>query len=321
MAARWNPHPTEQNKSMYEHQSVLSPTGAQLSLWTCPVSGTAKGVVQICHGLGEHAERYARFAEALSVAGYAVYAEDHRGHGKTTAPDAPAGFFARAEGWNQVLADKAFINQYIHEQHPDLPVILFGHSLGGTLAFSYALRWPQSINAVAVWNATTNTNALHTVLNGVLAIEKLFRGRQATSIVNALTFAQWGKAIKPHRTDFDWLSQDEAEVDKYIADPLCGWPAQVALWQDISDGMADCADNTKLSALPKKLPFNLVGGDQDPATEGGKAVLDLDHRLKANGFENVTTKVMANTRHETLNELDRDQTTKDFIAWLDQIGQ
>jgi hypothetical protein len=98
---------------MYEHQSVLSPTGAQLSLWTCPVSGTAKGVVQICHGLGEHAERYARFAEALSVAGYAVYAEDHRGHGKTTAPDAPAGFFARAEGWNQVLADKAFINIFM----------------------------------------------------------------------------------------------------------------------------------------------------------------------------------------------------------------
>jgi alpha-beta hydrolase superfamily lysophospholipase len=306
---------------MCEQQMIPSTTGAQLSLWSRKAKGTAKGVVQICHGLGEHAERYTRFAEALSEAGYAVYAEDHRGHGKTTAPDAPAGFFAKADGWNQVLADKAFINSYIHEQHPDVPVILFGHSLGGTIAFSYALRWPQTIQAVAVWNATTNTNALHTVLNLVLAVEKIFRGKAAASIVNVLTFAQWGKAIKSRRTDFDWLSHDEAEVDKYIADPLCGWPAPVSLWQDVSDGMADCADSAKLSALPKKLPFNLVGGDQDPATEGGKAVLDLDRRLKENGFENVTTKVMTNTRHETLNELDRDQTTKDFIAWLDQVVQ
>ncbi|MBT3789537.1 MAG: alpha/beta hydrolase [Alphaproteobacteria bacterium] len=304
---------------MFEQQEIESPTGAKLSLWMCPASGPAKGVIQICHGMGEHAKRYARFADAMAEAGYAVFAEDHRGHGATVAPDAPPGFFAEADGWNQVLADKAFVNRHIHDLYPELPVIMLGHSLGGTLAFSYALRFADSINAVAVWNATTNSNALHAVLKFILFVERLLRGRKAVSIVNALTFVQWGKAIKPRRTDFDWLSHDETEVDKYIADPLCGWPAPNSLWGDVSDGMTDCADGRKLDALPRDLPFNLLGGDQDPATEGGKAVLDLDQRLKSKGFSNVITQIMTNTRHETLNEVDRAQTTKDFIAWADQI--
>jgi alpha-beta hydrolase superfamily lysophospholipase len=302
-----------------QQQSFDTDTGAVLALWSAIPSSPPKAVVHISHGLAEHAARYSRFAEALAGAGYAVYAEDHRGHGATTAKDAPAGRFADADGWNKVLVDKAAVNRFIHEQHPGLPVILLGHSLGGTLAFSYALRWPDTVDAVAVWNATTNTNALATVLGIVLSVERLFRGRNAPSVVDGLTFAQWAKAIKPRRTDFDWLSHDEAEVDKYVADPLCGWRICNGLWQDIADGMADCADDSKLEKLPRSLPFNLMGGDQDPATEGGKAVLDLDRRLKAQGFSNVTTEVKTNTRHETLNEVDRDQTTAAFIAWADQI--
>jgi alpha-beta hydrolase superfamily lysophospholipase len=306
---------------MFDQQIIESPTGANLSLWSSPATGPVKGVVQVCHGLGEHAKRYARFAEALSQAGYATYAEDHRGHGATSAPDAPAGFFGVIDGWNQVLADKAFVNNYIHEQHPGVPVIMFGHSLGGTIAFSYALRWPGSIDAVAVWNATTNSGALLSIMKFVLGVERMFRGRKAASVVNFLTFVQWGKAIKPHRTDFDWLSHDEAEVDKYVADPLCGWPAPNSLWGDVATGMSECGDDAKIGKLPKSLPFNLLGGDEDPATEGGKTVLDLDRRLKAQGLENITARIMTNTRHETLNEVDRDQTTKDFIVWLDQVVQ
>ena len=304
---------------MFQKENIQSPTGATLALWSGQAEGAAKGVVQICHGLGEHAGRYGRFADALATAGYAVYAEDHRGHGGTTAADAPAGFFAEHDGWNKALADKAFVNQHIRQQHPDLPVIMFGHSLGGTLALSYMLHHAKSVAGVAVWNATTNSGALLSVMKFVLFVEKSLRGSKATSIVNALTFGQWGKSIKPHRTDFDWLSHDEAEVDKYVADPLCGWPVPVSLWRDVSDGMSDCGNDNKLSALPKDLPFNLLGGDQDPATEGGKAVLDLDRRLKSQGFANITTTIKENTRHETLNEVDRDQTTKEFIAWLDQV--
>ena len=304
---------------MYQKQTLESDTGATLALWTQDAAEPVKGVVHVSHGLAEHAGRYARFADALSKAGYAVYAEDHRGHGATTAPDAPAGMFAMEDGWNKVLADKAFVNDYIRRQHPGLPVILFGHSLGGTLAFSYALRRAETIDGLAVWNSTTNTNALQSVLKVILSTERLFRGKKAPSVVDALTFGQWSKAFKPPRTDFDWLSHDEAEVDKYVADPLCGWRICNGLWGDISNGMADCADQTRLGQLSKDLPVNLIGGDQDPATEGGKAVLDLDRRLKAFSFSDVTTAVLDNTRHETLNEVNRDQVTTDFIAWLDRV--
>ena len=304
---------------MPEYEILRSSTGADLAVWSSRPDGTPKAVVHICHGMAEHVRRYERFGQALNEAGYAVVADDHRGHGETTAPDAPAGYFGTSDGWNQVLADKAFVNETIRSRFPDVPILIFGHSLGGTIAFSYTLRWPQTVKAAAIWNATTNAGALNSVLEFVLGAEKLFRGDKALSVVNAMTFGQWGKSIKGRRTDFDWLSHDPAEVDKYVADPLCGWPASVNFWRDVAGGIRDCADDAKLGNLPKDMPFYLLGGDQDPATEGGKAVLDLDRRLKAAGLTNVTTTIKTSTRHETLNEVDRDQTTKDFIAWADQV--
>ena len=133
----------------FTHEIVESPTGARLQL-NSSLAKSPKGVVQINHGLAEHAARYQAFAQTLNEAGYHVYAHDHRGHGGTTAPDAPAGMFAPDQGAAKVIADVAAVHALIAKRHPDLPVITFGHSMGGLVALNHAFAHPQRAAGLAI---------------------------------------------------------------------------------------------------------------------------------------------------------------------------
>ena len=308
--------------SNWSHTQVESPTGASLRLYSGMAGdGVDKkplGVVHINHGLGEHAARYQRFAEFLNSRGYHAYAHDHRGHGATTANDAPIGQFAAKGGWQKVIEDVHFVNGHIRQQHPGLPVICFGHSMGSIIGFNYALRYSDKIDALCCWNASFTTGPLAAVGKIILKLERMFKGSDAASnITRKLTFDAWNAEFKPNRTGFDWLSRDEAEVDKYVADPLCGFPASIGMWLDVLEGVYFAADDANLAALPKNLPVHLLGGAMDPATEHGKQVEAIAPRLEKAGLGDVSVTILQDTRHESLNEINRDQTMADFANWLD----
>jgi alpha-beta hydrolase superfamily lysophospholipase len=307
----------------WSHSPLESPTGASVRLYSILAEGDVRGVVQINHGLGEHAARYQRFAEALSKSGYHVYAHDHRGHGATTAGDAPIGVFSNKDGWAKMIDDVHAVNQHIHAQHPDLPIIIFGHSMGSIVAFNYTLRHGDTVNAMVCWNAGFPTGALPVVGSIILKIERMFKGSDVPSgITRKLTFDAWNAEFKPNRTGFDWLSRDEAEVDKYVADPLCGFPISVGMWLDVMAGVTFAADDGNLSRFRKDMPVHLQAGADDPCSERGKGVEEINQRLGKAGMSDVSYNLLENTRHESLNEINRDQTTIDFIAWLDQrFGQ
>ncbi len=313
--------PTRQNGRYDDITGWEAPGGASLCVYHKRAKGAPKAVLHINHGLGEHAGRYARFAEGLSKAGYEVYAQDHRGHGATTAPDAGQGVFAGKEGWNKVLADMKFVNGQIHDRHPDVPVVLFGHSMGAMLAYNYLLRWPNTISAAAIWNADLSKNPLLPVMKLILALEKLIKGPKADSLVTKLTFEAFNKAFKPNQTSCDWLSKDVDECRAYEEDPDCGWPPSVSLWRDLASGIAYGASDKGVENLPKDMPVHLLGGDADPSTRKAKATTDLAARLQAAGLRNVTTIIRKDGRHEALNEpkAERDAVTADFIAWLDKV--
>lgn len=305
--------------SNWNHSQLESPTGASLRLYSIIAEGEARGVVQINHGLGEHAARYQRFAEALSKNGYHVYAHDHRGHGATIASDAPIGVFSDKDGWAKVIDDVHAVNQHIHTQYPNLPVIAFGHSMGSIVTFNYVLRHSDTVNAMACWNAGFPTGALPMVGSVILKIERMFKGSDVPSaITQKLTFDAWNAEFKPNRTTFDWLSRDEAEVDKYVADPLCGFPISVGMWLEVMSGVSFAADDDNLSKFSKDMPVHLQAGDDDPCSERGKGVEEINQRLLKAGMSDVSLTVLEYTRHESLNETNRDKTTADFIAWLDQ---
>lgn len=300
-------------------RTLASSTGAKLNLYIRHADAPARAVVQINHGLAEHAARYGRFADFLAARGYHVYAHDHRGHGATSAPGAPLGRFAQKDGVDHILADVGAVHDLIAERHPGLPVIIFGHSMGGLIALNFTLRHSGRIAAAAIWNANFSAGLLGRLAQAILAFERFRLGSDVPSrILPKLTFADWAKKIPNARTAFDWLSRDPAEVDLYVADPLCGWNASVSMWIDVFDLVFAGADHRNFSAVRKDLPFNLVGGERDPATDGGKAVEALALRMRRMGFSNLVSKVYEETRHESLNEINREPIMADFAAWLDR---
>jgi alpha-beta hydrolase superfamily lysophospholipase len=301
-------------------RTLVSPTGARLNVFVKKAAEPARGVVQINHGLAEHAARYGRFADRLAAHGFHVYAHDHRGHGETTTPDAPPRMFARENGVEKVLADVLAIHDLMAAEHPGLPVIVFGHSLGGLIALDFVERHSERVAAAAVWNANFSAGPAERIAKLLLAWERFRLGSDVPSrLLPKLTFQAWARQAPGRCTAFDWLSRDPAEVDAYIADPLCGWDASVSMWRDIFDLIFTGADDRNFAGVRRDLPFHLVGGGKDPATAGGKAVRDLDVRLRRMGFSDVTTRIYPDTRHECLNEINRDQVTADFVAWANEI--
>lgn len=300
-------------------KTIASPTGASLALRTLkPGKRKPRAIVHVNHGMAEHAARYGRFAEYLAGRGYAVYAHDHRGHGATTAPDAPIGSFGQGDGFGKVIADAQSVNDHIRAAHPGRPVVVFGHSMGAIITLNYVMRHHESIDAAAVWNASFNAGALFSIGRLLLKAERMFKGSDVpSSLAQKLTFEAWNKAYAPNRTDFDWLSRDAAEVDKYAADPLCGFAASNGMWLSVLDAIGAGASDANLAGIPRTLPFSLVAGGQDPVSEKGEAILALARRLQGAGFSDVSATIYPQSRHECLNDLDRDEVMEAFADWLD----
>lgn len=304
-----------------ENRILTSPSGAALNVYLGAAKTQARAIVHINHGLAEHAARYGAFCASLNEAGYHAIAHDHRGHGATKAADAPPGVFSLSgDGVGKVMSDVASVQEFAIDRFGDLPVFVFGHSMGGLIAMNFALRHPHGIAGAAVWNANFSAGIMGRLGQLLLRYEQFRLGSDMPSrIVPSLTFAQWAKQIKNRRTDFDWLSHIDAQVDAYIADPLCGWNATVSLWQDVFEMVFYGADLASASSDAKTLPFNLVGGGNDPATFGGKAVSGHAHKMAKNGFGDVTCTIHETARHETLNDRDSAAATTAFIQWLDSI--
>lgn len=303
---------------MFSETQRLAVQEASLAYHHAEADSAARGILLISHGLAEHSKRYRPFAEAMAARGYHVYAHDHRGHGETTAPDAPIGRFARRDGVARVIGDVIAMRNHAASRHPGLPVILFGHSMGGLVALNATVTDPARFDAVAIWNSNFAVGLAGRAAQAILLAERMLKGSDVPSgLLPKLTFSTWAKSIPGRRTEFDWLSRRPDEVDKYIADPLCGFDASVSLWLDIFELTFRAPQKIHLDRLPRDMPLHLVGGGQDPATEGGKALLWLSNHLKAQRFSRISIEIYQDMRHETLNEIGADAAIAAFANWCD----
>jgi alpha-beta hydrolase superfamily lysophospholipase len=275
-----------------------------------------RAIVQIAHGLAEHSARYARLAAALNAAGYAVYANDHRGHGPKAAP-ADLGHFADEGGWDKVVGDLWTFNRLIAAKQPGIPIVFLGHSLGSFLGRGFLSQHSDALAGAALSGSNGRPPAIATLGRIIAREERLRLGRRGKSDpILKMWFGEFNKPFKPARTAFDWLSRDEKEVDAFVADPLCGFPFTTQLAIDVLDALPRVTSRQSLAPIRKDLPIYVFSGERDPV---GANIQGLIGDLKAAGFSKLTTRIYPGARHETLNETHRDEVTRDLIAWLDGI--
>jgi alpha-beta hydrolase superfamily lysophospholipase len=278
--------------------------------------GPPRAIVQIAHGLAEHSARYARLAGALNAAGCAVYANDHRGHGPKAAA-ADLGHFADVGGWDKVVGDLWTFNRLIAAEQPGTPIVFLGHSLGSFLVRGFIAKHSDALAGVALSGSNGKPPAMATLGRLIAREERLRLGKRGKSDpIFQMWFGEFNKPFKPARTAFDWLSRDEKEVDAFVADPLCGFPFTTQLAIDVLDALPYVTSRKSLAAIRKDLPITVFSGERDPV---GANIKGLIQDLKATGFTQLTTRIYPGARHETLNETNRDEVTRDFIAWLDGI--
>lgn len=301
----------------WQDSSFTAFDGARLHVYRWPdATSPIRGVVAIAHGMAEHAARYDAFARHLNSRGYIVEAHDHRGHGRT-APNAEAlGFFAAKDGWSRVVADLIERLADMRKRYPDDRLVLFGHSMGSFMSQQIMFQAPQGIDAVVLSGSNGKPLPLAAMGRWVARLERMRHGPHGRSeLLAKLTFGEFNKKFAPTRTAFDWLSRDPAQVDAYVADPLCGFPCTTQMWIDLLDALPKLSKPKMREAIPEDLPVLIMSGDRDPV---GLNLAELASGYDKVGMTRVTTKLYHDGRHEMLNETNRDQVFADIAAWLDR---
>lgn len=278
-----------------------------------------RGLVQIVHGMAEHAARYAALAETLNEAGWAVIAHDHRGHGKSAKRDTDLGHFADRDGWRRVLEDVRVVRERGREDAPEGPLVLLGHSMGSFISLYEQTDAPGTADALILSGSNVGGGALVKAGTVAAKVERMRSGRRGKSGVLAfMSFGSFNKAFEPTRTEFDWLSRDEAQVDLYVDDPRCGFRCTNQLWIDLTTALYELGDEARLRRLPDEMPVYLIAGDRDPVSDGGKGVTELGRRLRGAGSNDVTVKLYPEARHEVFNETNRAEVFAELLAFIDR---
>jgi alpha-beta hydrolase superfamily lysophospholipase len=274
--------------------------------------GPAKAVLQLIHGAAEHASRYDHFARAAVAGGHAVYATDHRGHGRTRLRSGRLGD-AGPDAWNRMVDDEIALSQRLRNAHPGAGLVLFGHSLGSFIAQDFITRRGDLLDALVL------SGTSYRAPPPAEAIRALDEPARREPLGDS---ALWASRFQDHNkpfggpTGFEWLSRDAAEVKKYVDDPLCGFAFTNELVRDIFVGFARMRDPALEARIPKTLPVLIIQGELDPVGENLAGTQRLVDRYRALGLTHIEPRYYTGARHELLNETNRDEVTSDVLGWL-----
>ncbi|TAI66733.1 alpha/beta hydrolase [Bradyrhizobium sp. Leo170] len=262
--------------------------------------GPTRGVIQIAHGMGEHLRRYVDTIDVLVSMGLTVYGNDHRGHGLTARSAAQLGDFGEG-GFELLVADMVRLSEVARNEHPDLPLLLFGHSMGSFAAQRYAIGHGHKIDGL--------------ILSGSGALDGLARlassAPPGANLLNA--------AFEPARTPFDWLSRDELVVDAFIDDPLCFAALQPDSLASFLGSAPTLCDPVALSKIRCDLPVYLFSGSEDPVGQYLDGVRLLVERYRAAGLHDIAFDAYPGGRHEMLNETNRREVQTRLTGWISRV--
>ncbi len=276
-----------------------------------------RAVVQIVHGIAEFVERYDDFANFLAYHDILVVAEDHMGHGQSINGGGIRGYFHG--GWFTAIEDTCQLMKDTQKEYPDIPYILFGHSMGSFMARTILCKYPDSGIAGAIICGTgwQPTFALPALLKVVESICRKTGETNPNEKLQKMVFGSYNDRVEHKRTDSDWLTRDAAVVDAYVAHPLCGFTASCGLLRDMMIGIHYIQQFKNLAAMKKSLPVFFIAGGDDPVGSYGKGVQQAAKAFQKAGMQDVSTRIYPLCRHEILNEINKEEVYEDILQWMD----
>ncbi|MFE6157591.1 alpha/beta fold hydrolase [Streptomyces sp. NPDC056486] len=322
-------HASTPAPAAYTAGLVNAADGVPVATYTwLPEGGRPRAFVQIAHGAGEHALRYDRFARHLVAHGYGVIASDHRGHGATAQATGGYGVTGSSadasaagpsfDSWRAIVDDLKAIGDQVRTLNPGTPLFLLGHSMGSHLARDYAQEFPDGL-AGLILSGTFRSLPGVGIEESIVRLEREIAEDDRESLSSYLPelFAAFNDPY-PHRTGFEWLSRDEAEVDAYVADERCGFPFSAGLCLDWVRAVRKMNDPRNLARVPADLPVHIAVGTEDPCNQGMTLVHELLEDFRYVGLDDLTWRGYEGARHEILNETNRDEVQEDLTDWLDK---
>lgn len=278
--------------------------------------GTPRAVVQLVHGMAEHMDRYDPVARRLNRAGLAVVGHTHLGHGPRAQRQ---GYFADHNGWQHLIDDVHRLRGIAQEQFPGLPYLMLGHSMGSFVTRCYLQEHGEGLAGAMLSGTGHFDRKTVTAALAAANLVCLFGGaRKPSALIDRLAFGGYNKPFAPCRTDFDWLSRAEAEVDKYVADPYCGFLFTGSGYRELFRGLKRLTDLEALRRMPPELPLLLFSGDSDPVGSMGRGVEQVAREMRDAGMKHVEVRLYPGGRHEILNETNRDEVVRDVIIFAEQ---
>ena len=285
----------------------------------CVPDGKPRAVVQIAHGIAEHIDRYRPFMEFLADNGFVAAGNDHLGHGKSIRVPEEQGFFAEKDGWWRVVDDMDKLHDIMSNEYPELPYVLFGHSMGSFLTRTYLIKHPDKYDGVILSGTGHQSPALVLGGNAAASVMANLNGAMGDGTkLDSLAFGSYLSKIENPRTKFDWLSRDAEQVDKYIADPLCGFVGKIGLYRDMMQGIKFITDKKNIAQMNKEKPVYFMSGDGDPVGDYGKGVERAYKAFCDAGLHDVFMRLYPGGRHEMLNETNKEQVYQDILNWLNE---
>ena len=273
-----------------------------------------KGIVQIIHGIAEYAARYDQFAAFLTQYGYLVVGEDHPGHGQSVIEE--LGYMSG--GWLGTVSGIHQVYEVIHQQYPSVPYYMLGHSMGSFLLRTYLFTYHTQLSGAIISGTGWLPSFILPLGLAACKEESMRLGEHRSSpLLESMVFGGYNRKFTPNRTDYDWLTTDEAIVDAYIADPLCGFSASIQLCREMMLGLRMIQNMNNLNRMQKNIPVYFFAGEDDPVGDMGKGVMKCIRAFENVGMKDVAWKLYPNMRHETLNEIDKEIVYQDILTWLE----
>lgn len=281
--------------------------------------GSIRGVVQISHGMAEYSNRYAQFALALCKSGYAVFVSDHIGHGSSVTDKDMLGFFGD-NGEETFVEDMKTLTDIIKSEYNDLPLYLLGHGMGSLIARKYTAKYGYLLDGVIYTGTSGENPALGIGIQLANTLIKQNGPYYRSELLDTIAFGAYNRKTEK-RTDCDWVSRDTKEVDKFIADELCGYKYTVSGMKALFLTLKAVSTRRWYNSVPLSMPILLLSGSMDPIGDYSKGVNEVYKNLKKTGHKYVTMKLYDGARHEILNEINRKEVFDDIIEWLNVLNE